>query len=361
MSHNNTILVNKYGGLYELGMSLQPAQWANIAKIYDNELKTHGECSVRRLAHKACVSTFTALKAINTYELGLIIPPVQSRGHGRKGVGTIVGLKICHHVYIYKLYLENPSLPLVGYIEKNYDKFGLVLTRSFIESWFLNIGPFKGTMRVTSTFPSGRNSASTYNHLCSYLEFIMEIGDPIRLVFADEKPMKEIDIYGTVRRNVVTGVAPNHEMEANAKNRYNILATTTLKANVRAVEYIILSECTDSTYFVLWVQILLQKGTLVAGDVFIVDNCTIHTQGDATGLHEALFDLHGVLMITLPPYHPDYNPTELVFGSLLVRMKSERARYMALSNDDFKFAIGKELENFTTEDIRKFYNFMGYR
>ena len=79
------------------------------------------------------------------------------------------------------------------------------------------------------------------------------------------------------RRNVVTGVAPNHEMETNTKNRYNVLVTTALKENIRAVEYIILSEFIDSTYFVLWVQILLQRGTLVAGNVFIVDNCTIHT------------------------------------------------------------------------------------
>ena len=163
------------------------------------------------------------------------------------------------------------------------------------------------------------------------------------------------------RRNVVTGVAPNHEMETNTKNRYNVLVTTALKENIRAVEYIILSEFIDSTYFVLWVQILLQRGTLVAGNVFIVDNCTIHTQGDATSLQGAYFDLHGILMITLPQYHPDYDPTEFVFGCLLAIMKPERARYMALSQDKSKIAIGNELDNFTTEDIHKFYNLMGYR
>ena len=118
MSHNHKIQINKYGGLYELAMPLQSSQLATIAKIHDDELKIHGDCSVRRFAHEACVSTFTTLKAMNSYQIGVKIPPVQSRGHGRKGVGSIVGLKICHHAYIYKLYLGNPSLPLVGYIEK---------------------------------------------------------------------------------------------------------------------------------------------------------------------------------------------------------------------------------------------------
>ena len=40
-------------------------------------------------------------------------------------------------------------------------------------------------------------------------------------------------------------------------------------------------------------------------------------------------------MITLPPYHPDYNPTEFVFRSLLKRIRSEQARYTSLNADDF--------------------------
>ena len=57
----------------------------------------------------------------------------------------------------------------------------------------------------------------------------MEVKDHTTVVFADEKPTKEIDIYGAVRRNVFNGDVPNHETEANAKHRYNILAAVNIK------------------------------------------------------------------------------------------------------------------------------------
>ena len=62
--------------------------------------------------------------------------------------------------------------------------------------------------------------------------------------------MKEIDIFGTVRRDPFLGSAPNHEMEANSKNRYSILAAVTLKiVNMSPVEYTILEDKTNSYIF----------------------------------------------------------------------------------------------------------------
>ena len=59
------------------------------------------------------------------------------------------------------------------------------------------------------------------------------------------------------------------------------------------------------------------------------------------GLQQALFDKHGILMIALPPYHPDYNPTELVFSTLLARLCSEHAIYNSMYVNNFKDAILK--------------------
>ena len=69
--------------------------------------------------------------------------------------------------------------------------------------------------------------------------------------------------------------------------------------------------------------------------MFIVFNCIIHRYGDTPDLQEARFDLNEISMM-LPPYHPNYNPTKFVFDNLLVKMKSERARYVALSNNEFE-------------------------
>ena len=79
--------------------------------------------------------------------------------------------------------------------------------------------------------------------------------------------MKEIDIYGPVRRDVLSGDVPKHEMETNAKNRYNILVAISIKGSVISpVEYVVLEECTNSTLFLQFV-FLMDEGCLERGDI----------------------------------------------------------------------------------------------
>ena len=150
-------------------------------------------------------------------------------------------------------------------------------------------------------------------------------------------------------------------MEANSKNHYNILAAVTIKGGrVSPVESVILEEYIDSCIFLLFVKILLEKGVLSKGDICIVDNCTAHTTGDNTGLHDELFNHHGVLMITLPPYHPDLNPTELVFQTLLQRLVSLHARYNAYIEQSFVDEIIAEMNIFTLCDALSSFQKCGY-
>ena len=355
------ILKNKNGGYYTPGKAFGRDKWYELADLYDKLLESYGECSAKRLAQLGNVSKNSAEKAMFYYDIGIVVPPYVRQGNGRHGVGSIAGMSMHHHQFVYQLYTENPSLPLDGYVQQLFDKFGLVVGTTTIQRWFMQIGPFKGTMRVTSRFPSGRNSWATTEMLRLYLDFIVRIHDHKKLVFADEKPMKEIDIYGCVRRDPLLGGTPYHEMEANVKNRYSILSAVTLKTgNIKPVEYVILEATTDSCLFLQFVRILLERGTIARGDVFVVDNCSVHLQGDNVGIQEELFVMYGILMITLPPYHPDYNPTELVFNTLLQRLKSARARYNCLSANDFVDAICLFLDDFNHEDVVGFYNKCGY-
>ena len=90
--------------------------------------------------------------------------------------------------------------------------------------------------------------------------------------------------------------------------------------------------------------------------------------GDNVGTQQYLFEEFGILMITLPPYHPDFNPTELVFNTTLQRLLARRARYkcwrIPLGNSwrdiSFKQYIIFELENFTRNNILSFYRSQGY-
>ena len=158
MNDSNPIRVNARGGIFDNGRSFTKAKWYEVVLVYEKILSVKGKCTGRMLAAGAKISLASANKAMIYYDIGMIIPPISKRGHCRLGVGSLSGLRMKHHMFIYRLYLANPALPQHGYIEEIFDKFGLIVGKTIIQRWFMTIGPFKGTMRLTSKFPSGRDS-----------------------------------------------------------------------------------------------------------------------------------------------------------------------------------------------------------
>ena len=120
-----------------------------------------------------------------------------------------------HHAFIYALYLPNSALSNYEYHEEMQKKFSICLSNAFITRWFKNIGPFRGNYRKTSRFPLSKYSQLITRLLNRYLAFVC-LFHPSRFIFADEKPMKEIDLFGRVRRNFVDGTVPVHKMNANS-------------------------------------------------------------------------------------------------------------------------------------------------
>ena len=114
-------------------------------------------------------------------------------------------------------------------------------------------------------------------------------------------------------------------------------------------------ECTNAAVFTHFVAHLISTGTLVRGDIFVVDNCSVHMKGDNGALQDQLLHKLGVLMVPLPPYWCELNPTELVFQTLLARLRSDRSRYNAKNNDVFYDSIIKKMMQFSYEDVTAFY------
>ena len=85
-----------------------------VISIYDCELNSHGQCSVHKLADLASVSKNIAWQATN-----LVIPTEQLRVHGYKFVGSLTRMTMQHNYFIFTLYLDNPSMPLDGYVEES--------------------------------------------------------------------------------------------------------------------------------------------------------------------------------------------------------------------------------------------------
>ena len=115
--------------------------------------------------------------------------------------------------------------------------------------WLENISLYRGSLQETLAFLIGRKFWSTVAMLRRFLGFMTNT-DRRHLVFADEKPMKEKMIYRKVRRCPRTGHIPNHMMNANSKNCFNILAAVNIKGCVaRPVEYVILKCTTNALFF----------------------------------------------------------------------------------------------------------------
>ena len=141
------------------------SKWVSILHDYETLLEKEGKCTVPMLAKAACISLHSAHCAINLHRAGLSVMPKCQRGHGKKGVGSKKGFSVEHHAFLYNLYKTNPSMPMYGYCEEFEQKFDHSLSESFIKRWFESIGPFKGSLRVTSYHPTGRYSISTIMRL----------------------------------------------------------------------------------------------------------------------------------------------------------------------------------------------------
>ena len=130
--------------------------------------------------------------------------------------------------------------------------------------------------------------------------------------------------------------------------------------HLKLVGFIILQEIIDSLLFAEFVWHLIEVGTLRHGDIFFAGNCIVHMQDVNVGTQEALLHDHRILILSFPPYHPDLNPAKLVINCLLLRLRSQRARWNSLDAYDFLNAIEIELNLFSVKDVKIMFNVFGY-
>lgn len=352
--------MNQEGGLFLQGKPFDKAKWMSIIIKYREIVKSKGRCSERRLAEEAKISKGAASKAISLAYEGLEEPA--PRGHGRRGIGVLIGTEPIHDAFLYCLYRENPMRPIDDYVVKLNQEFNLQVSRSFISRWFKEIGSFKGTMRKTSVFPPQKHSLECRDLVQKYLTFIRGIGKHVNVFFTDEKLVKGKDIYHRVRRDPIEGVVPTIPSDAanSMRNRWNIMAICSIKRSVRALQFIMVEEKGDSILFQSFIRELLKSGYLRPGDILVLDNCTIHMGGENEFLQEVLWMEHGILLLPLPPYHPELNPIELIFNDLVQALRSNASRFVSLTQEEFNYEVQNFLSNVTHTQVEKKYKHRGY-
>jgi transposase len=108
---------------------------------------------------------------------------------------------------------------------------------------------------------------------------------------------------------------------------------------------------TDSDVFRTYVREVLAPH-LRAGDVVVMDNLTPHK---AAGVREAI-EAAGATLRYLPPYSPDFNPIENVWGKVKGLLRSLAARSVEALHD----AVGVALATVTPADCVGFFRHCGY-
>lgn len=356
-AHCNT----KNGGIYHRGKSFSTTKWIWVIETYRYIVRNEGKCSCKRLASECLIGETSAKKAMRFEKKGGI--EIQKRGTKVKGIGSLKQFKKVHHDFIYDAYRENPSQPAEMYQDLFEKKFGFSVSQSFISRWFQDIGPYKGSLRETSLFPSKKNSPTVRKQVKRFLRDMERLKDHTRLVFADEKPMKERELMRRyVRRDPITGLVPQVPCDAaNNKIRWNIFAAITVKMDVENnVEFIITDENGDAFLFQNFVMHLLEKGILRRGDIFVVDNCSIHMKGENNMLVDILWEDFGILMLPLPPYHCELNPTEFIFHHLVKQMQYDYIRQNSNNDIDFVTRVENSLLEIQFDDVWKNYRHCGY-
>jgi transposase len=93
--------------------------------------------------------------------------------------------------------------------------------------------------------------------------------------------------------------------------------------------------------------------------VLVVDNAAIHK---VAGIRE-LVEGHGMRLLYLPAYSPDFNPIELAFSSIKAWLRANRARINAELDTDqgsVYHAIWEAVYSVTMDDAKGWYSHSGY-
>jgi hypothetical protein len=99
--------------------------------------------------------------------------------------------------------------------------------------------------------------------------------------------------------------------------------------------------------FVFW---CVQDGYLEEGDIFIVDNASVHCGQEVLLLIDNLLKAARVKLVFLPTYSPECNPCELCFNFIKCELRTYRD-----TTQPMWLQLGSATALITNEHMHKFY------
>ena len=167
-----------------------------------------------------------------------------------------------------------------------------------------------------------------------------------------------------VRKNPLTGEVAPIMTTSDFRNSHSITGFCGIDHRSVPVWYKIRKETNDAEQFRRDIEDAIATGFLLSGDVIVLDNATIHTGRENYILVDWLWRYFGIFVLFLPTRTPEWNPIELVWNTLVQRLRRVDLELLReqFGTDCAAHAAFDILNGMTHEEVAKFYRscYMGF-
>lgn len=197
--------------------------------------------------------------------------------------------------------------------------------------------------------PSQRSEVLVYD----YWERVKDFS-PEQLCFCDESAVNEFTTHRRYGRSL-KGSKCEPTASFRRTERFSILPLLGIQGIITSK---VIKDSFNAERFLQWLQddaLPLMNPYPLPNSVLIMDNAPIHQ----IRYMEALCNDRGVKLVMLPPYCPDFNPIENVFGLIKSYLKRH---YPFTSTADLPEAIKESIQHALDINIvRSLYAYCGYK
>ena len=300
----------------------------------------HGFTS-QEVADLLCLSERTVRRYITLFHQTGDIKPVSRRSRPQRLLGDL------EQVYLFQLILRNPGIYLHELQHRLQEAYGVRVHVSTICRTLKSMGCTRQVIRHVALQQSEAMRAKFMAEVSIY--------DPSMLVWIDES--------GCDRRNSirkygysVRGIRPVDHRILVRGTRYSAVPVM----SVQGIHDVFLAEGSiNGDRFEFFIRnfllpVMMPFNGINPLSVVILDNASIHHVESNVNLIESM----GVKVIFLPPYSPDLNPLEPVFGKIKAILKENDSIFQVTSAPRVFLAMAFTMV--THEDCLNFSRHCGY-
>lgn len=347
---------NRFDGFYRRGRAYDEVKKLEVAELY---LQRSNNRTIRpNLSDiaRACKVDPSFVRKIEgeIFQHGRVLTLDEGRANRDivrgPGVLTLSNLDQCT---LLRLYYDQPWRTLGSYQLWLEYYTGTFVSRDTISRFFRHGFPHKGSLVKPNLVPWDKFKPENEIRAYEYLEILINL-NPKKVVFGDEKSLKGAELFSKlVRVNPLTGDVPACPTDPDFRNTYTVTGFCSVNQEKLAPVWFDISKQTNNTEtFTQTVMRAISHGYFDAHDVIVVDNATYHKD-----LEELLWNTCRAAVLRLPARSPEWNPKELVWNTLVQRMKYYNIEMLREFRGRHVVAhVGKELlQEITFEEVQSFY------